>query len=86
MTAGGGSGTTRGVTTGGVSRQGLGDYDVVFSGDRSSCAIATSLVGTTPGQISANPSVAGGNTTVDVRTFDTVGAAADRAFHVSLDC
>jgi len=86
VTAGGGAGTTRGLATGGVSRQGAGDYDVVFSGDRSSCAIATSLVGTTPGQISASPSVAGGATTVDVRTFDAAGAAADHAFHVSLDC
>jgi len=86
VTAGGASGTTRGVTSGGVSRQGTGDYDVVFSGDRSSCAIATSLIGTTPGEIGASSSVAGGNTTVDVRTFDSAGAAADHAFHVSLDC
>lgn len=88
VAADGGKGTTRGVTSTGVSRQGTGDYDVVFTGDRSACALSTSIVGTAAGQIVANPTVAAdkATTTVDVHTFDGSGAAADRAFHVSLDC
>jgi hypothetical protein len=88
VAADGTKGATRGVTATGVSRQGTGDYDVVFTGDRSVCAVATSIVGTAAGQIAANPALAAdkSTTTVDVHTFDGSGAAADRAFNVSLDC
>jgi hypothetical protein len=85
---GGAAGTTRGLPANGVSRQGTGDYDVVFGGDRSACAVAATVVGTAAGQIVASPSVAAdkSTTTLDVHTFDGGGVAADRAFHVSLDC
>jgi hypothetical protein len=87
VNADGGKGTTRGVNS--VSRQGAGDYDVVFAGDVSACAVATSLIGTTPGQITTNPALAAdkATTTIDVRTFDAAGATpTDHAFHLSLDC
>lgn len=89
VAADGAKGGSRGVAAaGGVTRQGAGDYDVVFDGDRSGCAVATSVIGTTPGQIAANPSLAADKktTTVDVRTFSGAGAPEDHAFHLSLDC
>jgi hypothetical protein len=89
VAADGAKGVTRGVAaTAGVSRDGVGDYTVVFDGDRSACATATSLVGTSPGQMTANPTLAADKktTTMDVRTFDATGVAADRAFHITLAC
>ena len=81
-----GEGDTRGVPANGTARQGEGDYSVVFTGDRSNCALSATLVGTAPGEITATPVVADGNTAVDVRTFASDGTAADRAFHLSAHC
>ena len=89
VAANGVAGTTRGVAANGVTRQGTGDYNVVFAGDRSACAITTSLIGTTAGQITAAPALAADKktTTVDVRTFDAAGTApTDHAFHLSMNC
>lgn len=88
VAANGSAGSTRGVQDNGVSRQGPGDYDVVFTGDRSSCALTSTLVGTAPGEITVNPNLAADRqtTTVDVRTFDSAGTPADHAFHLSASC
>jgi len=81
-------GTTRGVPTGGVTDPaGAGTYQVVFTGDLSKCAMTATLIGTTPGSISVSPSVAAGNTTVEVRTFDAAPpTAANRAFNLTATC
>jgi hypothetical protein len=87
--ADGTNGASRGVVaSNGITRQGVGDYNVIVDGDRSTCAVATSLVGTSAGQITADPTLATDKktTTIDVRTFDAAGAAADRAFHLSFTC
>ncbi len=87
VTSAGAAGETRGVPSGGVSKQGGdGNYDVVFAGDLSKCALEATITGTAPGQVTVTPSVAGGNTTVDVRTFNGAGAAADRPFHLTASC
>ena len=86
VTAAGAAGETRGVPAGGVSRQGEGNYDVVFTGDVSQCALQATVTGTNPGQITVSPSVAGPNTTVDVRTFNAAGAPADSGLHLSASC
>lgn len=85
VSADGSKGTLRGATS--TSRSAAGVYSVVFSGDVSACAASTGLIGTTPGEITVTPSVSGGNTTFDVRTFNADGSApTDHAFHLSLDC
>lgn len=81
-----GEGATRGVPANGTSRSAAGDYDVVFTGDLSKCALSATIRGTAGGEISVVPAVAAGNTTVDVRTFNSAGVAADRAFHLSANC
>lgn len=86
VAANGNAGETRGVPAGGVSRQGEGNYDVVFTGDVSKCALQATVTGTNPGQVTVNPTLAGGNTTVDVRTFNAAGAPADSGFHLSASC
>lgn len=89
VTAAGAPGQTRGVTTGGVTKQaGLGDYDVVINGDLSNCAVNATVTGTAPGQVTVTPAVAVDKktTTVDVRTFDGGGIAADRAFDLAATC
>ncbi len=86
----GSSAKTRGVvTTNGVTNpSGAGTYVVTFDGDLSECAMSTTLTGTTPGQISVNPTLAADKKTtgVDVRTFNGTGVAADRGFHLSAIC
>ncbi len=80
---------TRGLpATGAVTKQGAGDYDVVIAGDRAKCALTTAITGTSAGQIAVEPTVAADKktTTVDVRTFDAAGAAADRGFHLAAAC
>jgi hypothetical protein len=77
---------TRGTQANGVSRSAAGDYGVVFTGDLSKCALSATVTGTAPGQVTVTPAVAGGATTVDVRTFDGTGTAADRGFHLSAAC
>jgi hypothetical protein len=90
VAANGAADKTRGVaTTNGVSRSAEGNYDVVFTGDLTNCALAATVTGTSPGQVTVTPAVAADKrtTTVDVRTFavDT-GASADRAFHLVANC
>jgi hypothetical protein len=89
VTDAGAAGQTRGVATGGVSDDaGAGDYTVVFSGDLGACALSATVTGTAPGIVTVTPAVAAdkATTTVDVRTFDGAGAAADRPFHLSASC
>ena len=83
------AGETRGVPTGGVTNPGVADdgtYQVVFTGDLSRCAMAATVTGTAPGQVTVTPTLAAGNTTVDVRTFNGAGAPADRGFHLTASC
>jgi hypothetical protein len=79
---------SRGVETNGVSRSVAGNYDVKFTGDLSTCALAATITGTDPGQVAVTPVVAADKktTTVDVRTFDGSGAVADRGFHLHANC
>jgi hypothetical protein len=87
VAADGTAGQTRGVPTGGVTNPaGPGTYEVVFTGDLTKCALAATATGTAASQVTATPALAGANTTVDVRTFDGAGAAADRGFHLSATC
>jgi hypothetical protein len=87
VAADGTAGQTRGVTTGGVTNPaGPGTYEVVFTGDLTKCALSATVTGTAAGQVTATPALASGNTTIDVRTFDGTGAAADRGFHLSANC
>jgi len=87
VAADGTAGTTRGVITDGVTNPaGAGTYSVVFSGDVRTCALSTAIVGGDGGEISATPTFADGNTTVAVTTFDSAGAAEDRAFHLAAHC
>jgi hypothetical protein len=89
VTATGTAGQTRGVPSGGVTDDaGLGDYNVVFTGDLSACALSATVTGTAPGMVTVTPTVAAdkATTAVDVRTFDGTGAAADRPFHLVANC
>jgi hypothetical protein len=89
VTVAGTAGQTRGVPSGGVSDDpGLGDYNVVFTGDLSACALSATVTGTAPGMVTVTPTVAAdkATTAVDVRTFDGAGAAADRPFHLVANC
>jgi hypothetical protein len=90
VTAGGTLGTTRGlIATSPISHTtNSGIYNVTFTGDLSKCALTATLTGTAPGEITATPAVAGGNTTVDVRTFNDAApaAATDRAFNLTATC
>jgi hypothetical protein len=87
VAADGTAGQTRGVPGSGVTNPaGAGTYEVVFTGDRTTCALSATVTGTAPGQVTTTPALAAGNTTVDVRTFDGTGAAADRGFHLSAAC
>lgn len=87
VAADGTAGSVRGVTTGGVANPaGDGTYQVVFTGDLTKCALAATATGIAASQVTATPTLAGGNTSVDVRTFDGTGAAADRGFHLSVSC
>ena len=80
--------SARGVEANGVSRSAAGDYDVRFTGDLSKCAVAATITGTAAGQVAVTPTVAADKktTTVDVRTFDGGGTAADRGFHLHAGC
>ena len=80
--------SARGVEANGVSRSATGDYDVKFTGDLSTCALSATATGTAAAQITTTPAVAADKktTTVDVRTFDGSGTAADRGFHLHAGC
>ncbi len=63
-----------------------GPWDVKFAGDLSKCAWSATIADTAGGEISAVPSVSGGDTTVTVTTYDSTGQGSDRAFHLSASC
>jgi hypothetical protein len=98
ISANGTAGSTRGVVSGpAVSRQGVGNYGVVFAGDLSACAFSAVVLGTDAGEVTVTPTVAGDKktTALDVRTFTFSAAGtpptlaivpADRDVHVSADC
>ena len=81
-------GESRGLAgTGGLTHaDGTGIYALLFNGDLSKCAVSATITDATGGEISATPIVAGGNTTVTVRTASSAGAPADRSFHVAAHC
>jgi hypothetical protein len=89
VAANGTAGQARGVEANGITRSATGNYDVVFTGDLSACALTATVTGTTPGEVTVTPTVAQDkrSTTVRVRTFagDT-GAPADRGFHIAASC
>jgi hypothetical protein len=88
VTAADALGETRGLAaTGGLTHvDATGIYALLFSGDLSKCAVSATITDATGGEISATPVVAAGNTTVTVRTSDSAGTAADRAFHAAVNC
>lgn len=88
VTAGGTLGESRGVAaTGGLTHVAdTGIYVLLFTGDLSRCAVSATLTDPAGGEISATPAVAGGNTTLTVRTANSAGAVADRAFHATVNC
>ena len=89
VTAAGAAGQTRGVPANGVTNPaGVGTYSVVINGDLTACALSATVTGTAAGQAAVTPTVAADKktTTVDVRTFDGGGAAADRGFHLTAIC
>lgn len=88
VSAGGTAGETRGLaSTGGVTHvDSSGIYALLFTGDLSKCAVSATITDAAGGEISATPVVAAGNTTVTVRTANSAGAVADRAFHATVNC
>ncbi|HEV2776702.1 MAG TPA: hypothetical protein VGV90_13995, partial [Solirubrobacteraceae bacterium] len=90
VAANGTAGESRGVPANGVTNPGgAGDgvYAVAFTGDLAKCALSATITGATPGEITAtSAAVAEGTTIVTVRTFNSAGTAADRAFHLSVNC
>jgi hypothetical protein len=58
-------------------------YSVDFDSDVSKCARTATITGTDPGEITT---AAVDADTVAVHTFDSTGAAADRAFHLVVTC
>jgi hypothetical protein len=78
--------TTRGVPTGGVTRASAGVYAVTFTGDQSKCAVSATRTDVLPGEISASPATAAGNTVVAVRTASSAGAPEDHPFHLTVSC
>jgi hypothetical protein len=86
VAADGTAGATRGVPTGGVALPVASVYQVTFTGDLTKCAMSATITGATPGEVTVAPTLAAGNTTVAVHTFDSAGAAANRAFHLTANC
>jgi hypothetical protein len=58
-------------------------YSVDFDSDVSKCARTATITGATPGEVTTT--LTDGDT-VAVHTFDSTGAAADRAFHLVVTC
>jgi hypothetical protein len=58
-------------------------YSVDFDSDVSKCARTATITGTDPGEITT---ALADNDTVTVRTFNSAGAATDRAFHLVVTC
>jgi hypothetical protein len=74
-------GDQRGATA--SARSAAGIYSVDFNADVSKCARTATIAGTDPGQITTAATDAD---TVAVRTFAGDGTAADRSFHLVVDC
>ena len=60
-----------------------GDYTVDFDSDVSKCARTATVTGATAGEITTEAADAD---TITVHTFDSAGAAFDRAFHLVITC
>jgi hypothetical protein len=58
-------------------------YSVDFDSDVSKCARTATITGTDPGEVTTTLT---DNDTVAVHTFNSAGAAADRAFHLVVTC
>ncbi|HVW18409.1 MAG TPA: hypothetical protein VHB30_09185 [Solirubrobacteraceae bacterium] len=88
MAADGLRGASRGLAPAASARTGTGTYYVAFTGDLSLCALSATIVGNTPGLITATPAVSADKsvTTVGVATYSVAGVAADRAFHLIAYC
>jgi hypothetical protein len=72
-----------------AQRLGLGDYLVTFNQDVTACSYQTSIGGPTtvnaPGEISPAQRT-GVAAAVEVKTYDSAGAAADRPFYLAVFC
>ena len=88
VTAADALGETRGLAgTGGLTHvDDSGVYALLFTGDLSKCAVSATITDPAGGEIAATPVVAAGNTAVTVRTSNSAGAPADRAFHIAVSC
>jgi hypothetical protein len=80
--------SSRGVVTNGAGRSAVGNYEVRFTGDLSTCAMSATVTGTQAGYATVTPAVAPDKktTTVDVRTFNGSGSPADYGFHLHGIC
>jgi hypothetical protein len=58
-------------------------YSVDFDSDVSKCARTATITGTTAGEVTTSLA---DNDTVNVRTFNSAGAASDRGFHLLVTC
>ncbi len=80
---------SRGLAAAGVARTATGTYSVVFTGDLTSCSLATSVTGATPGLVTVTPTASADKTTttVAVATFNSAGTASfDLPFDLSATC
>lgn len=67
------------------TRTSTGIYQIVFNRTQlRNCAVTASLLGTAPGSLSMQVPATG--KTATVRTFSKAGAAANRAFHMTVLC
>ena len=64
---------------------GIGEVDVVFTGNISLCTAVSSLTGSLSGSI-ANKLKTGTSNTITVKTFNAAGAVAKRAFAIIVLC
>jgi hypothetical protein len=60
-----------------------GDYSVDFDSDVSKCARTATITGATPGEVTTEAADAD---TITVHTFNSAGAAFDRAFQLVITC
>jgi hypothetical protein len=73
----------RGVRS--TRKTGTGSYEVLFEREVGNCTYAATLDGNAAGQVSAQAATGNANG-VNVSTFDPTGAAADRSFHLAVNC
>ena len=64
---------------------GIGEVDVVFTGNITLCTAVASLTGNLSGSI-ANKLKTGTNNTITVKTFNAAGAVAKRSFAIIVLC